>query len=162
MIEAKLSTRRLAAAVVAALLVAPPLAGTAAAEEVPMDKIEQAVKYRQNIMDAMGGLMGAAVGRLRDGFTFGPELPAVAAGLAAMSADIAALFPEGTDFGESDAKAEVWSDRQGFVDKSTQAADATKAFVEAIKSGDNTMIMQAFKGVGDACKGCHEAYRKDD
>jgi cytochrome c556 len=75
--------------------------------------------------------------------------------------DIAALFPEGTDFGETKAKAEVWSDSEGFSEKSKQAADAAKAFSEAVKSGDKTMMLQAFKGVGDSCKGCHEAYRAE-
>ena len=133
----------------------------AAAEEVPMEKVEQAIKYRQNVMSAMSGLLGTAVGQLRDGFAFGPDINGVAAGLEAVTMDIAALFPEGTDLGETKAKAEVWSDSEGFSDKSKQAADAAKAFSEAVKSGDKTMMLQAFKGVGDSCKGCHEAYRAE-
>jgi cytochrome c556 len=136
-------------------------AAPVSAQEVPMEKVEQAVKYRQNVMSAMGGLVGVAIGHLRDGFTYGPDLGMTASALQALSADIAALFPEGTDFGETDATAEVWSDRAGFEDKSKEAADATAAFAEAVKSGDKAATMQAFKSVGDACKGCHETYRED-
>ncbi|MGB5831772.1 MAG: cytochrome c [Thiohalocapsa sp.] len=131
----------------------------ATAEEVSMEKAEQAIKYRQNVMSAMGGLLGTAVGQLREGFTFGPDLKGVAAGLKLVSSDVAALFPEGTDIGETKAKPEVWSDSEGFADKSTQAADAAAAFAEAVDSGDKKMMLQAFKMVGDSCKGCHEDYR---
>ncbi len=142
------------------LLLAAALTGPAAAADVPMDKLEEAVKYRQNVMSIMGGLVGTAVGRLRDGFEFGPGLDAVAAALVATTADIPALFAEGTDFGETDATAEVWSDAEGFAEKATAAADAAASFQEAVASDDKASIMGAFKAVGDSCKGCHEAYRK--
>ncbi len=132
------------------------------AEEVPLEKVEQAIKYRQSVMSIMGGLMGTAVGQLRDGFTFGPDLRAVAAGLQAMTADIPVLFPEGTDSGDTEAKPEIWSDRVGFEDKAKKAADAAAAFAKAVESGDKKMMMQAFKSVGNSCKGCHETYRAEE
>jgi len=146
----------LAAAALFALVALP-----AQSEEVPMDKVEQAVKYRQNVMSTLGGLTGTAVGQLRDGFAFGPEMTEVATTLEAFSADIPSLFPEGTDFGETDAKAEIWSDPEGFAEKATEAEEAAAAFAEAVKSGDRGTMMQAFRQVGEACKGCHEAYRKE-
>jgi cytochrome c556 len=149
------SATLLAAALAAAAVVTP-----VSAAEIPMDKVEQAVKYRQNVMSIMGGLTGTAVGKLRDGFEFGPDLEAVAAALVATTGDIPALFPAGTDFGETDATAEVWSDAEGFADKAREAEEAAKGFHEAVKSGDKATIMGAFKAVGDSCKGCHEAYRK--
>ncbi|MGD8208136.1 MAG: cytochrome c [Thiohalocapsa sp.] len=136
-------------------------ATSAAAADVPMEKVEQAVKYRQNVMSTMSGLAGTAVGQLRDGFSYGPELSAVAAALQAVTADIPSLFPEGTDFGETEAKPEIWSDSAGFAEKSKEAADAAAAFAEAVESGDKKMMLGAFKAVGDSCKGCHEAYRTD-
>ena len=129
------------------------------AEDMTQEQAEQAIKYRQNVMSALGGLTGAAVGQLRDGITYGPSLGAVAAGMQALSKDIPALFPKGSDFGETKAKAEIWSDSAGFADKASQASDAIDGFAEAVKSGDKAMIMQAFKSVGDSCKGCHEDYR---
>lgn len=127
--------------------------------EVPMEMVEQAIKYRQNIMNSMSGLLGTAVGQLRDGFAFGPDLSGVAAGLKLVSANIVVLFPEGTDVGETKAKPEVWSDSESFADKSRQAAEATAAFAEAVDSGDKKLMLQAFKAVGESCKGCHETFR---
>lgn len=134
----------------------------AQAEEIAMDKIEPAIKYRQNVMSAMGGLAGTAVGQLRDGFTFGPDLQAVAAALEALSADIPALFPAGTDFGETKAKPEVWSKRDAFEEAASKAKEETAAFTAAAKQGDRKAIFAAFKGVGDACKGCHDDFRKEE
>jgi cytochrome c556 len=143
-----------------ALLACLGAASMVGAEELPFDQIEPAIKYRQNVMEAMGGLMGISAGQLRDGLALGPKLPAVARSLQAMSADVAGLFPEGTDFGETDAKAAVWEKPEEFA----QAADALRApvdaFVAATEMGDRVAMLKAFKQVADACKGCHEDFRK--
>lgn len=138
------------------LLAAQPLA----AQQIPMEQVEAAIKYRQNVMKALGGLTGTAVGQLRDGFTHGPELTAVAAGLQALSADIPSLFPEGTDFGETEAKPEVWSERKAFEDSAAKAGEAVDAFAAAVRQGERKEMLGAFKKMGDACKGCHEDFRE--
>ncbi len=134
----------------------------AQAEEVPMEKADSAIKYRQNVMGAMGGLAGTVVGQLRDGFAFGPDLKGVAAAMQTLSADIPALFPAGTDIGETKAKPEVWSKRQAFEEASAKAKDKIAAFAAATEQGDRKAVFAAFKEVGDACKGCHEDFRKED
>jgi cytochrome c556 len=134
----------------------------AQAEEIPLDKVEPAIKYRQNVMSAMGGLAGTAVGQLRDGFTFGPDLKGVAAAMQALSADIPALFPAGTDAGETKAKSEVWSERQAFEDAASKAKEKIAAFAAAVDQGDRKAIFGAFKEVGETCKGCHDDFRKED
>lgn len=133
----------------------------AQAEELPMDKIEPAIKYRQNVMSALGGLAGTTVGQLRDDFAYGPDLKSVAAAMQALSADIPALFPPGTDFGETKAKPEVWSKRQEFEKSASKAKEAIAAFSAAAEKGDRKETFAAFKGVGDACKGCHDDFRKE-
>lgn len=146
------------------VLAAGVLAGAAMlaaqAEQIPMDKIEPAIKYRQNVMKAMGGLTGTAVGQLRDGFTQGPELEAVAAALQALAADIPALFPEGTDFGETEAKPEVWSQREAFEQAAEESKRSIDAFAAAVQQGDRKAMLTAFKKMGDACKACHEDFRE--
>ena len=149
------------AAALAAGLINLGLLAPATAEEVPLEKVEQAIKYRQNVMGTMAGLLGTAIGQLRDGFGYGPDLNAVAAGLAAVTKDIPALFPEGTDVGETKAKAGIWSDADGFAAKSKDAEEAAAAFAEAVSSGDKKAMLGAFKAVGDSCKGCHEKYRAE-
>lgn len=147
---------------VVSLLCAALVSGSAyAAEEIAMDKIEPAIKYRQNVMQAMGGLVGASAGRLRDGFTHGPDMTAIAAALQALSKDVAALFPEGTDFGETEAKAEVWSKPEEFKKSAANLEEKVDAFAAAVKTGDRAESLKAFKAMGDACKSCHEDFRKE-
>ena len=132
------------------------------AEELAIDQIEPAIKYRQNVMDAMAGLTGASVGQIRDGLGFGPDLLAMAKGLQAVTRDVAVLFPPGTDFGETEAKPEVWSKPDEFKAASDKLSEAVDAYVAAVEQGERAGIAKAFKGVGDACKGCHEDFRKKD
>jgi len=130
------------------------------AEELAFDQIEPAIKYRENVMEAMGGLMGISAGRLRDGLTFGPELTEVASSLQAMSRDVAALFPEGTDFGETEAKPDVWERPDELAKAAETLRERVDAFVAATGQGDRVAMLKAFKGVGEACKSCHEDFRK--
>jgi len=135
---------------------------SAPAQEIPLEKAEAAIKYRQNVMSALGGLAGTVVGQLRDGFSYGPDLKDVTVALRTLSTDIPALFPTGTDVGETKAKAEVWSKRQQFEEAASKAKEKIGAFADAVDQGERGAIFGAFKEVGDACKGCHDDFRKDD
>ena len=69
------------------------------------------------------------------------------------------LFPEGSDTGhETEAKAAIWTDRDGFNEK---MADFGKAVDAAISANPDSL--EALKGaagpVFKTCKGCHEGYR---
>lgn len=132
----------------------------AQAESIAMDKIEPTIKYRQSVMSAMGGMLGIAVGQLRDGITDGPDLDQVAATLQALSTNMPALFPEGTDFGETHAKAAVWSEREAFEKAATETEEAIDAFAMAVDGGDRKAMLVAFKKVGDSCKSCHKDFRE--
>jgi len=133
-----------------------------AQEEVPFDKVEAAVKYRNNVMDAMGGLAGAAAGRLRDGFDYGPDVESIAAALQALSSDVPRLFPKGSDFGDTRAKAEIWENWEDFKEAAEKAEKKVDGFAEAAQGGDRREMLKAFKAMGDACKNCHEDYRKEE
>lgn len=76
----------------------------------------------------------------------------------AQKIDVAALFPAGTDKGDTTASPKIWEDMAGFqakVDKfKTDSAAATTAppqDVEALKA--------TLGAVGSNCGGCHETFR---
>lgn len=142
------------AAIVAAMLAT----ATAAQAQEPEDYI----KYRQAVMKAIGGHSGAASQIVRGKVSPAGALAMHADALAALSADIAALFPEGSDFGETGAKAEVWDDRAGFEKAAGDAKTATAAFAAAVAGGDADTIAAAYKDVGETCKGCHKEFRQKD
>ena len=69
------------------------------------------------------------------------------------------LFPEGSETGQdTEAKATIWTDRDGFnaaLEKFSTAVDAAIA-----ANPDNLDALKAAAGpVFKTCKGCHEGYR---
>lgn len=73
--------------------------------------------------------------------------------------DPASVWIEGTAQGEVDgsrAKAEIWSDRVGFLAGFKKLEDAANTLVGA----ESVEAVQAGMGaLGNACKDCHEGYR---
>lgn len=77
--------------------------------------------------------------------------------LAAM--DISTTWIPGTEQGAVDgsrAKAEIWSDPEGFAAK---FADLEKASAAMIGAADAAAVGAGLGPMGGSCKSCHEAYR---
>jgi cytochrome c556 len=123
---------------------------------------ENYIKYRQAVMKAIGGHMGASSQIIRGKVSPPGALAVHADALAALNADLAALFPAGSDFGETQAKENIWEDFSGFQNAADQAQEATAAFAAAVAGGNNDEIQAAQRAVGKTCKGCHEDYRRKD
>jgi cytochrome c556 len=129
------------------------LAGTAAFADPVVD--------RKALMKANGKAAGqlSAIAKGEQPF----DAAAVLAALTtinenAQKIDVAALFPAGTDKGDTTASPKIWEDMAGFqakVDKfKTDSAAATAAppqDVEALKA--------TLGAVGSNCGGCHETFR---
>lgn len=140
-------------------LVIAALLGTAAAHAEPP---ENYIKYRQAMMSAIGGHMGASTQIVRGKVMPEGHLAMHAQALAELNSDIAALFPEGSDFGETKAKDVIWQEWDKFQQAADQAKQATAVFADAVAGGDADTIAAAHKDVGQACKGCHEDFRQKD
>jgi cytochrome c556 len=69
------------------------------------------------------------------------------------------LFPTGSDKGPPDtyAKAEIWSDPEGFTAALDQAMNASLALAAVT---DEAQLKEAVGNVGGACKNCHDKYRR--
>lgn len=146
---------RLIVATACAALLAAPIAGAENAEDY--------IKYRQAVMKAIGGHMSASSQIVRGKVSPEGALSMHADALARLNADLASLFPEGSDFGETKARAEIWDDWATFEKRANEARDATAAFAKAANTGDSDAILTAQRAVGDSCKGCHKDFRvKDD
>jgi cytochrome c556 len=118
------------------------------------------IKYRQAIMKSQGGHMGAAAEIVKAKVDFASDLAYHAAALAASSKDLVKLFPAGSDFGETRAKAEIWSKRSEFEKAAMDAEKAGSAFLAAVNSGDKGAIRNAFGDLAETCKGCHKHFRE--
>lgn len=117
---------------------------------------EDVIKYRKNVMKAYAAHMAAA-GAIVQGKVKGSAVGHAKA-LEATTQDMPAMFPAGSDFGETNALDTVWSKRADFekTAKDTQAKAA--AFAKAAGGAD---AAAKFKDLSDSCKACHKDYRKE-
>jgi cytochrome c556 len=141
----------------AAVIATALITATAAAQA---EDPENYIDYRQAVMSAIGGHSGAAGQIVRGKVSPEGALAMHANALAALSADISGLFPEGSDFGETRAKEEIWSDRAAFDKAADDAKTATAAFAAAVAAGDKERIGASYRDVGESCKACHKEFRQ--
>jgi cytochrome c556 len=123
-------------------------------------KPEDAVKYRKNALFVMqqhfARLAAMAQGKA-------PYDAKAAADNAAIVASMAVLpwaaFGEGTDKGDTKAKAEIWKDKDGFK----QVTDKFLVEVSKLKTAAGTAKLDDLKAAVNAtaasCKACHDEYR---
>ena len=138
------------------------LASMASADSHLSQEQQGAVNARQAHM-SLYGFNIAPLGAMAQGnIPYDAEVAAAAAAnLAALaSMDEARYWVEGTDasVGGNRAKAEIWSDPEGFAAQLAKIAETTSAL--AAVAGDGLDAMKAaFGPVGGSCGSCHEAYR---
>jgi cytochrome c556 len=133
--------------------------------------VDGIIKYRQNVMKALGGHVGATGRILRGQAPFPDQLKLHAAAAADIAATIHTLFPANTippeaEFAgatvETEATEAIAAKPAKFKKAAENAKQATATFLKAVNDGaDNATLSKVFKGVGKACKGCHTDFRKD-
>lgn len=119
------------------------------------------IVHRQSIYKIAAGHMGGlkSILALRDGPK--ENLTYHAEGIVAAFQHMGKAFPEGSDKGETKAKANIWTDRAKFDEAGKKAFAASLAMVEAAKTGDQAQSLNAFKALGGTCKACHDDFKKD-
>jgi cytochrome c556 len=138
----------------AALLLSASLASAAAPDDV--------IKYRKAVMSTMAGHFGAIMLIFTGKVEFQDPLLGHAEALAAAGEETAKLFPAGSGTGKTDALPLIWQEQERFQKAAADMKASSAALRDAIRSGDKASIGKALKPAGDACKGCHDRYRKDE
>ena len=72
---------------------------------------------------------------------------------------IPGYFPEGSGFGDTKARAEIWTNFDDFTALSRANETAANRLVTAAKSGDPGAMMASLKNLGGSCKACHRSYK---
>ena len=126
---------------------------------VAVSASEGEVNYRQHAMSAIGGHMRAIVDIVRGDVPHMDHLTTHAGAMANLAEITPALFPESSKGG--DALDAIWEEAEDFKSKLSAFREATAAFKAAAETGARGEIMAAFRGVGQACKGCHDDYRAE-
>jgi cytochrome c556 len=122
----------------------------------------QAFDLRKERYGEMGDAMKAINRELKGGAPDVPRIQREAATLAALAEQMAGWFPAGSGpdvHARSRAKAEVWSDPQGFALAHEGYLRQTQSFRRVTDGGDVEQIRAAAQVLGKSCGTCHDKYR---
>lgn len=145
----------LAALAVAGIVTALPAAAQFA-------KPEDAVKYRKAALTVMAAHFGRIGAMVQGRVPFDAAAAQANAEIATMMSKLPfTAFGPGTDVGDTRAKPNVWTDNAKFVAAATKMQDEMAKLNAAAKTGNLDQIKAAFGPVGQACKACHDDFRKE-
>lgn len=134
-------------------VIAAAVAGSAFASE-------NDIKYRQSVMKAVGGHTTAIAAILKNEVPHKGDLKAHARGLAELARIAGHVFPEGSDFGETSAKPDIWKKPAEFKKVLTAFQTEAAAFAKAAEGSDNKAVAGAFGALTKTCKDCHDTFRE--
>jgi len=83
----------------------------------------------------------------------------LAGGIASWAAKIPSHFPEGSDGGDTKARAEIWFNFDTFKARAKANETAATALVNAEQTGDPAAMMAGLKTLGASCKACHSDFK---
>lgn len=136
----------------AAALLAATVAGAGAD---PIEQRKENMKERGAVMRILGPI---AQGKADfDAAAVNDALVRLEANAAA-AADVEALWPQGSDAGDTKSAAAIWIDFDAFKAQNAKYIEAVKAAAAAAPQ-DLAAFQAAFGPVGAGCGGCHENFR---
>jgi cytochrome c556 len=118
------------------------------------------IEDRQAAMKQNGKAMGMLVPIIKGAKPYDAAVVKEAASILVDDLTKASMnFPEGSGEGppETYAKAEIWSDPEGFKAAFDKAIAASEALA---MTADEASFKAAFPAVGASCGGCHENFRR--
>lgn len=123
---------------------------------------EDIIKYRRNVMKAIGGHTSAAGAIVQGKVDYKAHLAEHARALQTLTKDIPSLFPKDSDFGDTNALDAAWSKRADFEKAAGNVKTKVEAFAKAVQGGNQQTIAASFKDMGEGCKACHKDFRKEE
>lgn len=88
------------------------------------------------------------------------RVAAAAEEIALLSAAIPFLSPEGSAFGKTRIKDEVWSRFDDYTKIARDSAQIARGLAKAAGAKDKAGVLKAFSALSDSCTQCHKPYRK--
>ena len=143
------------AAGLATLLASTPVAAQFA-------KPEDAIKYRKAAFTVMATHFGRVAAMANGRVPFDAKAAADNAELATIVSKLPyAGFVEGTDKGETRAEPKIWAEMDKFRAAAAKMQEEMAKLNVAAKTGNIDAIKSAVGATGQACKACHDSYRKE-
>jgi len=135
------------------------------AQEATSEKqAKNVITFRQSLFQLIRSNMGPLGAMARGQMPFDE---AVMAKNAERLAQLAAMVPDymavdTTEFNAgSDAKAEIWQNRDDFNQKAQALYDASVALQSVVAEKDADNYRKAIGAIGASCKACHDDYKAD-
>lgn len=121
---------------------------------------EGEIKYRQGVMDAVGGHMSAMAAILRNQVYF-DNFQLHANAMADLAEVVPHVFPEGSGDGKTEALPEIWEEPEDFQVRVDDFVKAARNMAAAAETGEMGEIAPAIDTLGKSCKGCHDNFREE-
>ena len=140
-----------------------------AGQALAVDEPANVVKYRQAIMSAIGGHMGALSAMAKGEVSFTDDAHAHAAAIHQMSQTVDRLWPAGTGRGElqgveTRALADIWHRGDEFQQAITRLQDESQKLAQLTEGGnfEQAAFAQQVGALGrEGCGNCHEPFRAE-
>ena len=124
-------------------------------------KPEDAIKYRKAVMTVMGTHFSRLGAMAQGKAPFDAKQVVDNEAVFEMTTKLAwPAFPEGSDKGETKAKAEIWKDAAKFKEAQDKLLAESIKLNAAAKSGKLDDLKTATAAVGGACKNCHDNFKE--
>ena len=125
------------------------------------DGDENLVKYRQRLMSAHGAGMGNIGDILKFKLAHGADhIAQHARSIKQNSMMINEAFKPNKMGAPNDSKASIWDNWSDFETKAKALTTAADELATAADGGDMKAVMPKVQALGEACRGCHNEYRK--
>jgi len=130
------------------------------APAVSADAIEDAIKYRKGVYQAVKWHFGPIGAMVKGEKPFDAALAKRNAERLVLLAQMPAeAYIEGSNVGTTKAKAVIWEKRAEFDKAQKDFEMAAVALNTAAQSGDLAKIKPVFADMGKTCKACHDTFR---
>lgn len=125
-------------------------------------KVEDAVDYRQGVMNVLSWNAGLMVSMAKGEIPFNQAaFQGYASDLAAAAAlDLLPGFPEDSVTEDSDAKDEIWLNWAGFESKLQDLRTESAKLKEVAVGSDESAIKAQLDATRRTCKACHDDYKQ--
>lgn len=121
---------------------------------------EAFIKYRQDLMEAIGGNMGAIGDTLKNKLPYQDNIATHAQGIHLASQLITSAFKKDVSEGATDAKPDIWKEWEKFAAAADKLGQESEKLAQVAASGDMEAIGAQVKTMGKACGNCHKPFRK--
>ena len=144
----------LAAAATAACLACGPAAAQ-------FKSADDAIEYRQGALTVMGHHFGSIGAMVSGKAPFDAKAAQANAELVVTLARLPwGAFVDGSDKGDTNARPEIWAQPDTFKAAAQRLQDASVKLAAAAATGKPGDLRAAFGATSDACKACHDDFRK--